>query len=232
LQWREMKEIMQARFVPTNYLRSVFDRLTQLKQGFLTVDAYYMKMELLMQRSRVQESISMTMQRLLHGLRLPIKKIIRHHAYNDMNQLLHHAMEAEAQLTEEAQQKSCFSPASRYTARVPSCPAPAPLEGTPSRPSASTRPATSGAQSRHPAATPSTSSGSSASVTRATEKLCHTRGGKGHFIRDCPNNKVIVVTENGYETGEDADPFGSNDEGEDAYADSPSPWKNTIRKWN
>jgi hypothetical protein len=50
-----MKEIMQARFVPTNYLRSVFDRLTQLKQGFLTVDAYY-KMELLMQRSRVQES--------------------------------------------------------------------------------------------------------------------------------------------------------------------------------
>jgi hypothetical protein len=28
LQWREMKEIMQARFIPTNYLRSVFDRLT------------------------------------------------------------------------------------------------------------------------------------------------------------------------------------------------------------
>jgi hypothetical protein len=27
-----------------------------------------------------------------------------------------------------------------------------------------------------------------------------------------------VVTENGYETGDDADPFGSDDEGEDAYA--------------
>jgi hypothetical protein len=39
LQWREMKEIMQARFVPTNYLRSIFDKLTQLKQGVLTVDA-------------------------------------------------------------------------------------------------------------------------------------------------------------------------------------------------
>jgi hypothetical protein len=33
LNWREMKELMQARFVPTNYLRSGFDRLTQLKQG-------------------------------------------------------------------------------------------------------------------------------------------------------------------------------------------------------
>jgi hypothetical protein len=85
LRWTEMKEIMQARFVPTNYLRSVFDRLTQLKQGFFTVDAYYKEIELLMQRSRVQESSQMTMQRFLHGLRLPIKNIIRHHTYNDMN---------------------------------------------------------------------------------------------------------------------------------------------------
>jgi hypothetical protein len=57
LQWREMKEIMQAHFVPTNYLRSFFDKLTQLKQGVLTVDAYYKEMELLMQRLRVHESI-------------------------------------------------------------------------------------------------------------------------------------------------------------------------------
>jgi hypothetical protein len=48
-----MKEIMQARFVPTNYLHSVFDKLTQLKKGFLTVDAYYNEMELLvMQEGR------------------------------------------------------------------------------------------------------------------------------------------------------------------------------------
>jgi hypothetical protein len=45
------------------------------------------------------------MQWFLYGLRLPIKSIVRHHTYNDMNQLLHHAMEAEAQLAEEAQQK-------------------------------------------------------------------------------------------------------------------------------
>jgi hypothetical protein len=54
-------------------------------------------------------------------------------------------------------------------------------------------------------------------VTHHSEKVCHTCGGKGHFKRDFPNNKVIVVTKNGYETGDDADPFGSDDEGEDAY---------------
>ncbi|KAK1601905.1 hypothetical protein QYE76_017610 [Lolium multiflorum] len=53
--WRTMKAAMRARFVPTNYLRSVFDKLTQLKQGVLTVDAYYMEMEMLMQRARVHD---------------------------------------------------------------------------------------------------------------------------------------------------------------------------------
>src|SRR3954464_9112490 len=36
--WCDMKAIMKARFVPTNYLRSVYDKLQQLKQGTMTVD--------------------------------------------------------------------------------------------------------------------------------------------------------------------------------------------------
>ncbi|KAK1613255.1 hypothetical protein QYE76_036928 [Lolium multiflorum] len=67
LSWREMKAIMQARFVPTNYLRSIFDKLTLLRQGVKDVDTYFMEMEMLMQRGRVHESLQMTMQRFLHG---------------------------------------------------------------------------------------------------------------------------------------------------------------------
>jgi hypothetical protein len=55
-----MKEIMRAHFVPTNYLRTIFDKLTQLKQGTKTVDAYCM--EMLLQHARVRESVEMTMQ--------------------------------------------------------------------------------------------------------------------------------------------------------------------------
>jgi hypothetical protein len=80
-----MKALMQDHFVPTNYLRSVFDRLTQLKQGSLFVDADYKEMELLMQRSRVTESVQMTLQRFFHRLKLPIRNIVSHHTYNDMN---------------------------------------------------------------------------------------------------------------------------------------------------
>jgi hypothetical protein len=40
--WREMKALMQARFVPTNYLCSIYDKLTLLIQGVKTVDTYFM----------------------------------------------------------------------------------------------------------------------------------------------------------------------------------------------
>ena len=62
LRWREMKAVMRARFVHTNYLRIVFDKLTQLKQGTMSVDAYYMEMEMLLQRARVREPTEMTLQ--------------------------------------------------------------------------------------------------------------------------------------------------------------------------
>ncbi|KAK1611750.1 hypothetical protein QYE76_035423 [Lolium multiflorum] len=53
--------------------------------------------------------------------------------------------------------------------------------------------------------------------------LCHTCGGKGHFKRDFPNRKVMIITEdNEYETGDDADPDAPEDDdydsdGVDAY---------------
>ena len=46
--WRSMKAAMTERFVPTNYLRNIFDKLTLLRQGVKTVDEYYMEMEMLM----------------------------------------------------------------------------------------------------------------------------------------------------------------------------------------
>jgi hypothetical protein len=47
--WCNMKEVMRARFVPHNYLRPVFDKLQQLKQGSMSVNEYYMKMDMLLE---------------------------------------------------------------------------------------------------------------------------------------------------------------------------------------
>ncbi|KAK1663507.1 hypothetical protein QYE76_051666 [Lolium multiflorum] len=99
--WRAMKEAMTPRFVPTNYLRDIFDKLTLLRQGVKTVDEYYMEMEMLMQRGRVRESLEMTMQCFLNGLKYDVKGIVRHYSYTNMNQLLHHAREAESRLKKQ-----------------------------------------------------------------------------------------------------------------------------------
>ncbi|KAK1668156.1 hypothetical protein QYE76_056315 [Lolium multiflorum] len=98
--WCAMKAAMQDRFVPTNYLRTIYDKLTLLRQGVKTIDEYFMEMEMIMQRGRVRESLEMTMQRFLHGLKYDIKGIVRYQSYTTMNGLLHHAREAEAQLAE------------------------------------------------------------------------------------------------------------------------------------
>ncbi|KAK1652441.1 hypothetical protein QYE76_070246 [Lolium multiflorum] len=202
--WRAMKEVMTSRFVPTNYMRNIFDKLTQLRQGVKTVDEYYMEMEMLMQRGRVRESLEMTIQRFLNGLKYDIKGIVRHYTYTNMNQLLHHAREAESQLVEEAKVKGRATGAGRFAPRAPStAPAPStrsvPYSTPPSKPVSNV----SNAKKSESASM----SGSGVSTTRNRDMLCHTCGGKGHFKRDCPNRKVMFINEdNEYDTGDDVDP--------------------------
>ncbi|KAK1641831.1 hypothetical protein QYE76_059636 [Lolium multiflorum] len=220
--WRAMKEAMTSRFVPTNYLRNIYDKLTLLRQGVKTVDEYYMEMEMLMQRGRVRESLEMTMQRFLNGLKYDIKGIVRHYNYTNMNQLLHHAREAESQLADEAKIKGRATGAGRFTPRAAPSTAPAP---SPRSTPYCTTPSTpvSNVSNTKKSESAASTSGSNVSTARNRDMACHTCGGKGHFKRDCPNRKVMIINEdNEYETGDDVDPNALEDDdydtdGEDAY---------------
>ncbi|KAK1626851.1 hypothetical protein QYE76_001166 [Lolium multiflorum] len=61
------------------------------------------------------------------------------------------------------------------------------------------------------------------STARNHDMNCHTCGGKGHFKRDYPNRKVMIINvDNEYETGDDVDPYAPEDDdydsdGVDAY---------------
>ncbi|KAK1616556.1 hypothetical protein QYE76_022073 [Lolium multiflorum] len=123
--WRAMKEVMTSRFVPTNYLRNIFDKIALLRQGVKTVDEYYMEMEMLMQRGRVSESVEMTMQRFLNGLKYDVKGIIRHYTYTNMNQLLHHAREVN-HLVKKQRLRDVLQ-----SGRLHPCPLPAPSSAPP-----------------------------------------------------------------------------------------------------
>ena len=60
--WRAMKEEMRARFVPHNYICSLYDKFQNLRQGTSSMDEYFQEMELIMQRARVCEEPKQTMQ--------------------------------------------------------------------------------------------------------------------------------------------------------------------------
>ncbi|KAK1683229.1 hypothetical protein QYE76_044077 [Lolium multiflorum] len=220
--WRAMKAAMNDRFVPTNYLRNIFDKLTLLRQGVKTVDEYYMEMEMLMQRGRVKESLEMTMTHFLNGLKYDIKGIVRHYSYTTMNELLHHAREAESQLADEAKVKGRTTGAGRFTPRAPPSTAPTPSTRSAPYSTPPSKPVSSVSNTKKSESAASTS-GSSMSTTRNRDMNCHTCGGKGHFRRDCPNHKVMIVNEDSeYETGDDVDPNASEDDdydsdGVDAY---------------
>ncbi|KAK1694670.1 hypothetical protein QYE76_011367 [Lolium multiflorum] len=142
--------------------------------------------------------------------------------YTTMNELLHHAREAESQLAEEAEVKGPATGAGRYMPRARPSTAPAPYTRSAPYSTPSSKPVSNVSNTKKPQPAASTSS-SSMSTARNRDMNCHTCGGKGHFKRDCPNRKVMIINEdNEYESGDDVDPYAPEDDdydsdGVDAY---------------
>jgi hypothetical protein len=126
---------------------------------------------MLLHHARVRKSIEMTMHHFWHGLKYNIKGIVRHHHYTTMNEILHHAREAESQLAKEAQVEAWYSSTRQFFARTPYSPSDEPIEGAASHPSSSlVRPASTNFQVKKPAA-PTASTGSNMSTTHIRDRL-------------------------------------------------------------
>ena len=46
--WHDMKQHMRSRFVPNHYTRDLFNKLSQIRQGYKNVEEYFKEMELAM----------------------------------------------------------------------------------------------------------------------------------------------------------------------------------------
>ncbi|KAK1648814.1 hypothetical protein QYE76_066619 [Lolium multiflorum] len=99
--WEDMKEEMQARFVPQHYKTDLFNKLQKLKQGTKTVEEFFKEMELTMMRANIQESENQTIARFFNGLNYPIKRIVEFQQYSNMVELVHQASKAERQVNED-----------------------------------------------------------------------------------------------------------------------------------
>ncbi|KAK1642189.1 hypothetical protein QYE76_059994 [Lolium multiflorum] len=110
--WEEMQQVMHKRFVPNHHKRDLFNKLTQLKQSFKSVEEYYKEMQMTMMSANVDEREEQTMARFLNGLNIPVKRIVEFLPYTNMVELLHQATRAERQVREDiasAKTKSFFA---------------------------------------------------------------------------------------------------------------------------
>jgi len=74
--WTEMRRVMQKRYVPTSYRRTMRQKLQRLSQGSLTVEKYYKEMEIALVRANIEEETEDTMARFLSVTNPNIRDVV------------------------------------------------------------------------------------------------------------------------------------------------------------
>ena len=200
-----MKQKLRACFVSNTYKRDLFDKLQNLRQGGRLVEEYYKEMEQAMIRTHVHENEEQTLARFLFGINKNIKRIVQYQPYNTVVDLVHQATKAEKQLLEDVK------PAPRtasFNLKAPSS------SSNATKPHFSLGQGTSSTSTSSNTNARSSSIAKSASIssekkvapsptslidatTKSREIQCFKCLGRGNIARECPNNRIMLVTEDG-----------------------------------
>jgi len=88
--WKDLKNLMCARFVPSYYRRETLLKLQMLQQGSMCVDEYYKIMESMLLKVGLQfESEEEKVARFVSALRRDIQDLVELYEYSFLDKVLH-----------------------------------------------------------------------------------------------------------------------------------------------
>ena len=177
---------MRKRFVPSHYYRELQQKLQGLTQGVKSVEDYYKEMELAMMRANIEEDQEATLARFMGGLNREIANIVELHHYIDLEEMVYMAIKVERQLKKKTVSRFSSGPSSSWKPRWGN----EKRDGTTSR-----------FQSEPPklkedsAFKPKPKTDSPPSKNRDIK--CFKCLGSGHIASQCPNKRVMLMTDCG-----------------------------------
>jgi len=104
--WDELKKLMRKSHVPSSYHRELLSKLQDLTQGSNSVDEYYRELEMALIRANIHEDEDALIVRFIHGLNRDICDEVEHHTYENLQELVHHAIKVEQQFRRKDQYSS------------------------------------------------------------------------------------------------------------------------------
>ena len=173
--WSKLKKLMTKRFLPDNYKRELYLRVSSLSQGRLSVEEYIREFEQLQIRSGIKEEPEQTMARFIRGLQSNIAEKVDLQPYWSFEDVCKLAIKVE----KYSKGKRLFgSPFAKPNA-------PPKLFG-----------------SSKPETTPKETGNKDKGKPFVKEfpkqldgKRCFKCQGHGHFQADCPNRRVLTLRE-------------------------------------
>ncbi|KAG7568324.1 Integrase catalytic core [Arabidopsis thaliana x Arabidopsis arenosa] len=206
--WGDMKYLLRLRYIPDHYHRDLQKRFRKLSQGTRTVDEYFEEFEKLMNSLEIEESDESLMAQFIDGLQERIQRKVERAKYNGLHELLHLAVQVEQQikrktsLSNRSRNNTPWNTSNNRTLDKGK----AVDNDSKFKNKSNEAPKTSKPE---PGKFPSTNQSRSRDIT------CFKCQGRGHMARECPNQRVMILTSSGDYESQDEQEEGSDEHDED-----------------